>query len=79
VEPDIESEIRNALEEKFHCTREMISLGSRLRQDLGLDNFAMADLAEELEERLRIPVEFSEFCPLQTVGEVLVYLEKAKS
>jgi acyl carrier protein len=77
MELDIEFQVKLVLSEEFDCNTEMIAPKSRLRQDLGLDQFEIADFAEALEERLQIPIDLAEFCPLESVGEIVAYLEKA--
>jgi acyl carrier protein len=72
---DFESEVKNALVEEFQCSEEMIASKSRLRQDLGLDEYEIIDLAETIEERLRVAIDVRTFCPLQTVADIVAYLE----
>lgn len=71
---DLEMEVKAVLVEVFRCTDEQVLPKSRLRQDLGLDEFEIMDFAEELEARLDIPVPVQEVTSLQTVQDVIDHL-----
>lgn len=76
MERDMDMEVRSVLIDDFECTDEQIAPKSRLRQDLGLDEYDVMDFAEELEARLSIPIPVEEITAVQTVQEVVDLLTK---
>lgn len=71
---DIEVAVKEILVEEFDCTDEMISSKSRMRLDLGLDEFEMIELAGSLESRFNIVIDSDQYSALETIEELVRYL-----
>lgn len=71
---DIEVAIKEILVKEFNCTDEMISPKSRMRLDLGLDEYEMIELAGSLEARFNIVIDSDQYSALETIEGLVRYL-----
>lgn len=71
---DIEVAVKEILVAEFNCTDEMISSKSRMKHDLGLDEFEMIELAGSLEAEFNIVIDSDKYSALETIEELVSYL-----
>ncbi len=56
---------------------DQVQLGSRLKEDLGLDSMDVVDLCVALEDRLHITMDDQAVENIKTVSDLVEYLDKA--
>jgi acyl carrier protein len=74
---DVEIEVKLTLVEVFGCDPERLLPKSRLRQDLGLNEFDITDLGVQLQERFDIPIPRDDFARLETLQALIDYIQLA--
>ncbi len=68
--------IKNVMAEKLDIDPEDITLEADLKKDLQLDSLSVLELVMALEDEYGIRVPDEELMKLETVGDVINYLEK---
>ena len=68
--------IKNVMAEKLDIEPEDITLEADLKKDLQLDSLSVLELVMALEDEYGIRVPDEELMKLETVGDVINYLEK---
>lgn len=71
-------QIKEILAQYVEVEPDEITEESRLAEDLGLSSFAMMSLMGDLEEQLGIAIDESELTEINTIGDVLKYIESKK-
>jgi acyl carrier protein len=72
-------EIKEVIVEQLNVNPEEIKLESNFVEDLGADSLDVVELVMALEEKFEIEIPDSEAEKIQTVKDVVDYIEKAKA
>jgi acyl carrier protein len=75
---EIIEKLRASLTKVLDTPPTEVALGSRLREDLGLDSFAALEMLFELEEQVGINVSREAAMQLRTVEDVVGFVERAQ-
>jgi acyl carrier protein len=76
---DIETEFAGILEKTAGVPRANLGPDTRLQSDLGLDSLAMIDVAVAAEDAFGVSIPDDDLERFQTVGDVVNYVQHAKS
>jgi acyl carrier protein len=76
---DIETEFAGILEKTAGVHRANLGPDTRLQSDLGLDSLAMIDVAVAAEDAFGVSIPDDDLERFQTVGDVVNYVQQAKS
>ena len=68
--------IRDIMTRYVELDPETIREDSKLVEDLGLTSFAFMSMMGDFEEEFGITVDETELTDIQTVGDIIAYLEK---
>jgi len=71
----IEEIVKKILVDSFKITAEQIATGTKIRRDLGLDEFQYIEFVGELEARFNVAIDSDEVSKLETVGQLTEYLK----
>lgn len=74
---DVEMKVKDILVEEFRCSAETIVLASRLRQELGLDEYDVIELIENAEEECGVTILQDELPNILTVGDLIKQLTQS--
>jgi len=74
---DVEMKVKNILVEEFQCSAETILPASRLRQELGLDEFDVIELIGNAEEECGVAILQDELPNILTVDDLVKQLKQS--
>ena len=72
---EIEKKVKEILADRLDIDLEKIKLESRLAEDLDMDSFGAIEIMFEMEEKFDIKVKEEEMKNLQTVKDIIRYIE----
>lgn len=68
-------QVRDVIAETLGCNAEDVTAEAKLREDLGADSLAAVELMMALEEATGVNIEDEAMPGMQTVGDIVAYLE----
>ena len=68
--------VKEILLENLGCSEEDVKMDSNLIEDLGADSLDIVELSLVLEDEFDTTVEDEDFEELQTVGDIVEYIER---
>ncbi|MCI7736605.1 MAG: acyl carrier protein [Clostridiales bacterium] len=68
-------QVRDVIAETLGCNAEDVTAEAKLREDLGADSLAAVELMMALEEATGVSIEDEAMPGMQTVGDIVTYLE----
>lgn len=68
-------QVRDVIAETLGCNAEDVTAEAKLREDLGADSLAAVELMMALEEATGVSIEDEVMPGMQTVGDIVTYLE----
>lgn len=68
--------VKEVLLENLGCSEEEVKMDSNLIEDLGADSLDIVELSLVLEDEFDTTVEDEDFEELQTVGDIVEYIER---
>ncbi|MDR1253846.1 MAG: acyl carrier protein [Oscillospiraceae bacterium] len=68
--------IRSILSEQFDVKEDEIKIETKISTDLGADSLDIVDLLMSIEDEFEIEIPDEEIGNIQTVGELVSYIEK---
>lgn len=68
--------VKEILLENLGCSEEEVKMDSNLIEDLGADSLDIVELSLVLEDEFDTTVEDEDFEELQTVGDIVEYIER---
>lgn len=68
--------VKEVLLENLGCSEEEVEMDSNLIEDLGADSLDIVELSLVLEDEFDTTVEDEDFEELQTVGDIVEYIER---
>lgn len=68
-------QVRDVIAETLGCNAEDVTAEAKLREDLGADSLAAVELMMALEEATDVSIEDEAMPGMQTVGDIVAYLE----
>ena len=71
--------VRDVIVETLGCDAEQVTLEATLAEDLGADSLASVELVMALEEATGISIDDADVANLQTVGDIMTYLNGHKN
>ena len=74
----MEQKIKEILAEELSVDIEEINLDTNLKDDLNADSIDMMQVIDVLEQEFDVEVDTSELANIQTVGDILKYIESHK-
>ena len=77
-ENSIEDKVRSIIVEQLGVNEEQVVVGAKFIEDLGADSLDTVELVMAFEEEFSIEVPDEEAEKLQTVGDVVKYIESRK-
>jgi acyl carrier protein len=72
-------EVKEVIVEQLNVNEDEVKLESNFVEDLGADSLDVVELVMALEEKFEIEIPDSEAEKIQTVKDVVDYIEKAKA
>jgi acyl carrier protein len=58
----------------FHITREQISMGSKLYEELGIDRSCLLELADRVDGKFQVFTDLNEFLTCKCVGDIVAII-----
>lgn len=74
----MEQKIKEILAEELSVDIEEINLDTNLKDDLNADSIDMMQVIDVLEQEFDVEVDTAELVNIETVGDILAYIEKNK-
>lgn len=74
----MEQKIKEILAEELSVDIEEIKLDTNLKDDLNADSIDMMQVIDVLEQEFDVEVDTAELVNIETVGDILAYIEKNK-
>ena len=68
-------QVRDVIAETLGCSAEDVTMEARLKEDLGADSLAAVELMMALEEATDVSIDDEAMPGMQTVGDIVAYLE----
>ena len=72
-------QVKRVLAEQLGVDESVITLDSSFVDDLGADSLDVVELVMALQEKFEIEIPDEEAEKIQTIGDVVAYIEKAKA
>ncbi len=71
--------LKEILAEELDVEMDEVTLEANFKEDLEADSLDMMQLVMEIEEEFEIEVETEELASIQTVGDLVAYIEKKQA
>ena len=71
---EIESQVREIIDEKFQVAPEKVTVEAKLDADLGADSLDLVDLMMILEDKFSLEISDDQAEKIKTVGDVIAYI-----
>lgn len=76
---DLFEKVREILVDNLGCSEDQVKMESHLIEDLEADSLDIVELSLALEENFNISVKDEDLEEIQTVGEIISYIEKLQA
>ena len=67
--------VKTIIADTLNCDESEITLASSVTEDFGADSLEMVELAMALEEEFDVSIAEEDYASLQTVGDIVDYIE----